>query len=161
MFRRMAVLLATGIILVGCGRNPYSYDIPVADAYGLLMALDLSDLSVNLGCGVDLKTKPVGVPNQWVSWRVTSVTHSLIDINAVLSPVNSNETRVHVVISDAPEAKSDHSNLNDIQRPAFRLLLRQAVIGKVADLLDRKGKPARRRPRGIVPVCDESEGGSH
>ena len=129
-------------------------DLSAAETYQRLVASKLPDLVSKRQCGILIHVTPDGVPNQNVTWRVTSSGHEMVRFTAKLTPVSESRTKVEVAISSGPGGEEAYSGKQFYRRPAFNQPLRPAVEEQIAALLESRAYDSSRVPRGTDSVCN-------
>jgi len=158
---RLAAILLVAALLSGCGRGPGVYNLDVHDAYARLAENALEDFSFAQQCGILIHLRPEGVPDQSVTWHVTSSGQEMLSFTARLTPQGSSRTKVDIDVSKDPDGSEAYAGKDFYPRPALNQPLRPALEEAIGAVLEgRKFDPKRiPKPEESDRVCDIQRSG--
>lgn len=131
-------MFASVLLLGGCGSEPGTYDIPMAEAYQLLQAEPLDDFRRDRQCGLVYRLVPSGNGTDEVTWQVFSGGVQLLWFKARLTPASSDETRVTIEVETDREGKELYSGDYETFRPVVAQPLRPAIEEAIGAVLEKR-----------------------
>ena len=158
---RLAAIVAMAAVTSGCGRGPGVYDLSVKDAYARLAQNTLEDFSFAQQCGILIHLTPDGLPDQSVTWHVTSSGQEMLSFTARLTEVGSSRTKVDIDVSRDPDGTEAYAGKDFYPRPALSQPLRPALAEAIGAVLEGRKFDAGRipKPEKSDSVCDIQRGG--
>jgi hypothetical protein len=158
---RLAAILMVAALLSGCGRGPGVYDLSVHDAYERLAQNTLEDFSFAQQCGILIHLVPEGMPDQSVTWHVTSSGQEMLSFTARLTPQGEKRTKVDIDVSKDSNGGEAYSGDDNYVRPALRQPVRPGLEEAISAVLEgRKFDPQRvPKPEQADSVCNVQRNG--
>jgi len=153
-------LLAVATGLAGCGQEPPGvYHLSIAEAYQRLATNKLADLVDRRQCGILIHVMPRGVPDEKVTWLVTSSGEEVVAFTAILTPLGEKQTKVVIKMPADPDGGEVYDGSKFYRRPAFNQPLRPAVEEQVAAILESRPFDMERVGPGQDSVCNVQRAG--
>ena len=139
MLSRLLCVALMASALSGCGSGPGTYDLPLHEAFERLANQTFDDFKMARQCGTLIYIQPQPIPDESVTWLVTSGGEQQATFTARLSAVGDKKTKVIVEVSKDPDGSDAYDGKDDYPRPAFKQPLKPAVEEAIAAGLE--GRP--------------------
>lgn len=142
MTRWWTCLLLAGI-LSGCGNapapalaRPDGYALSVQEAYDRLVSSDMTEMRDAYQCGLLVHLHPRGIPNESVTWSVSSSGREMFSFTAHLIPLADGRVTTRVSVSADERGGEAYDGTQKYVRPAMNQPVRPAIEEQIASLLE-------------------------
>lgn len=146
MKRAIGGMVLTGL-LAGCGNAPpaeqQGFPLSVEQAYRRLAGSNMEEMRDAFQCGLLVHLHPRGVPNESVTWSVSSSGREMFNFTVHLEPLENGRVGTRIAMSADERGGEAYDGDNLYPRPAMNQPIRPAIEEQVAALLE--GRPFERQ----------------
>lgn len=127
-------------VLAGCGNAPppeqQGFPLSVQEAYQRLVSSNMEEMRDAFQCGLLVHLHPRGVPNQSVTWSVSSGGREMFNFTVHLLPREGGGVTTQIGVSHDERGGEAYDGDNLYPRPAMNQPIRPAIEEQVAALLE-------------------------
>jgi hypothetical protein len=141
MTRYLPCLLLPAV-LSGCANGPLptanaeGYALSVEEAYNRLVSSDMVEMRDAFQCGLLVHLHPRGIPNESVTWSVSSSGREMFSFTAHLVPLADGRVTTRVSVSADERGGEAYDGNQKYVRPAMNQPIRPAIEEQIAALLE-------------------------
>jgi len=126
----------------GCGNAPPppaksdGYALSVEEAYERLVSSDMAEMRDAYQCGLLVHLHPRGIPNESVTWSVSSSGREMFSFTAHLIPLPGGRVTTRVSVSADERGGEAYDGTQKYVRPAMNQPVRPAIEEQIAALFE-------------------------